>query len=83
MNSTLASHGGHSAKVEIELHLYGQIISVNQVGPGFLFLTSSEDFRPGEGVLIIRVDGKERRTQVNLPSGIAAGSERVLIRSGR
>jgi hypothetical protein len=79
MNSSLTSHGGHSAKVEMELHLHEKIISVNQVGPGFLLLDALTGHAPGSGILILRVDGNEHRIQVSLPEGIAANSERVSI----
>ena len=79
MLSSSSRYGGHSAQVDIELVLNETVLSVNQLGPGFLLLDAAEEHPPSEGTLRLRIDGAEQQWTVRLPDGISIGSQRVAI----
>ena len=76
---SISSHGGHSADVRMQLRLHGSSFTVVQLGPDFLFLGETTDLPPGEGTLMLGVDGSERCWRVRLPDGISAVSKRVIV----
>jgi hypothetical protein len=77
--ATFASHGGHSAQVNMQLLVNGKSIRIAQMGPDFLFLDAPVDHPPTNARLVLQVDASERRWDVHLPDGISASSKRVAI----
>ena len=75
----LSSQGGHSARVKMQLLVNGDSIPVAQMGPDFLLVDAPFDLHPGEASVVLQVDESERRWNVRLPDGVAAGSKRVAI----
>lgn len=64
----------------MQLLVDGVSLSIGQMGPDFLLLDKTIDHPPGEATIVFRVEGNdERRWQVRLPDGLAAGRERVVI----
>jgi len=55
---------------------------VAQLGPGVLLLDAPDECPPGDGSIVLRVDGSQRSWTVRLPNGISAGSKRVAIVAG-
>jgi hypothetical protein len=76
---TVASNGGHSAQVKIQLLIDGCSIAVAQLGPDFLLLESPFDHPPDNARLVLQVDHNERNWAVRLPNGISAASNRVAL----
>ncbi len=74
-----SGHNGHSADVRISLVFNGHSIPVAQLGPGFLLLQDPFDHPPGRASIILRVDQKEDRWDVQLTDGISVGSRKVAI----
>ena len=69
----------HSAHVAMRLLVNGASLPVTHLGPDFLLLEPGRDHPPGPGIIVVRVDGRERRKKVILPHGIAAEATRVVI----
>lgn len=63
----------------MRLLVNGSAISITQMGPDFLFVESAANHPPGDATIVFRVDDNERSWKVNLPEGISAESERVMI----
>ena len=74
-----SSYCGHSADVKISLFVNGRSIPVAQLGPGFVLLDETINHPPANATVMMRVDQSERRWNVRLPEGIAAGCKRVAI----
>jgi len=77
--SALTSHGGHSARVNMQLLLNGSTIRVEQMGRDFLIINKPFDHPPADASLVLRVDDSETRWPVRLPHGISATSTRIAI----
>jgi hypothetical protein len=65
--------------VSIRLLVNGDAIPVAQMGPDYLFIDFPMDHQPGEGTVVLNVDGSESRWKVWLPDGISTKSEKVPI----
>ena len=74
-------HGGHSARVKIQLLIDGGSVPVAQLGPDFLLLDDPFEHPPGNARLVLQVDQSERRWDICLPNGISAAASRVVIRN--
>jgi hypothetical protein len=77
--STTTSHGGHSAKVNMQLLLNGNSIRIEQLGPDFLIVKEPFDHPPADASLVLEVDDSRRTWNVRLPHGISAASNRIAI----
>lgn len=55
--ATSSSTGGHSATVDMLLHIDGRSLSVSQAGPVSFKLSDAEVLRPGPAALEVIVDG--------------------------
>jgi hypothetical protein len=79
MDTTNLKKYGHSAKVQIQLFVNGQMLPVAQLGPDFLVLREPTDHPPAEAEIAMWVDGRESRWPVRLVNGIAAGQRKTRI----
>jgi hypothetical protein len=77
--SALTSHGGHSARVDMQLLLNGSAIRIEQMGRDFLIINKPFDHPPADASLVLRVDDSETCWTVRLPHGISAASTRIVI----
>ena len=68
-----------SAVADFELVAAGCSYSVAQVAPEFIILEVSADISPGPAALFIRIEGRETRREIDLPSGASKNSPRVPI----
>jgi len=75
--------GGHSALVRMRLCLGGLSFRIAQMGPDFLFVDSPCDHPPVNAVIELQVDDTRRSWEVNLPHGMKAGDERVVLAASR
>jgi hypothetical protein len=73
------TRAGHSAEIEMQLLVNGSALPIAQLGPDFLILRETAEHPPTDATIVMRVDASERRWQVRLPGGLAAGCERVVI----
>jgi hypothetical protein len=73
------NHGAYSAKVEMQLIVNGDTLSITHMGPDFLFVQSPAEYPPGEATIVVQVDQSVRRWIVRLPDGLRPGHKRVLI----
>jgi hypothetical protein len=73
------STSGHSADVRISLCVNGHILSVAQLGPGYVILKDPCDHPLATAEIAMSVDGQERRWNVQLAEGIAAGRLKTKI----
>ena len=71
--------GAYSARVEMNMIVNGATIKITHMGPDFLFIESSDDYPPGEALIILKIDDRERRWKVKLPEGISSRSKRVVL----
>jgi hypothetical protein len=74
-----SSYGGHSAMVRMRLLLNGVSFRIAQMGPDFLFIESPSTQPPARATIELQVDDARRTWEVNLPQGIKAGDERVVL----
>jgi hypothetical protein len=58
--------GGHSADVQIALHINGHSIRVAKMGPRRLYLSTPQMLSAPTGEVVMHVDGHERRWRVRL-----------------
>lgn len=63
----------------MQLFVNGASLPIAQLGPDFLILRKSIDHPPADAVIVMLVDGRERRWGVTLAEGLAADVERVTI----
>ncbi|MGH7941203.1 MAG: hypothetical protein ACREFR_09050 [Limisphaerales bacterium] len=73
------SYIGHSSRVQMRLLVNGSTIGITQMGPDFLFIESPGDHPPARAIIELHVDNVLRTWEVNLPQGMKAGNERVVI----
>lgn len=73
------SYGAHSAQVKMRLIINGASIRITHMGADFLFIEPAHAHPPCEAMIVLQVDDSERRWNVRLPDGIAAGSRRVAL----
>jgi hypothetical protein len=76
---TNSTTSGHSADVRIDLCVNGHILSVAQLGPGYVILKEPCEHPPARGEIALAVDGQERRWHVQLADGITAGKSKTRI----
>jgi hypothetical protein len=75
----VSNHGGHSARVNMQLLLNGSAIRIEQMGRDFLIINKPFDHPPADASLVLRVDDNETCWTVRLPHGISASSTRIAI----
>jgi hypothetical protein len=63
----------------MRLFVNGSILSIGQLGLGFMILDEPRDHPPGEARISLSIDGEERSWKVHLPAGIAADKPRTKI----
>jgi hypothetical protein len=69
---------GHSAKVDIRLHVSGMNLDVAQVSREFLILREACEVAPGTtGQVVVTIDGREHVYPVLFNEGIQPQSRRV------
>jgi hypothetical protein len=71
---------GHSAMVRIDLHVQGQTLPIEQLGPSFFVLRTPVDHPPTDAEIAMSIDGEERRWPVHLVNGIQADQRKTAIR---
>jgi hypothetical protein len=79
MNAPNLGVQSHSARVHMELHLDGAVLTVSHLGPDFLILAQPIDHPPTRAEITMSIDGKERRWTVQLPAGLSVASPRARI----
>jgi len=77
--SSRTSASRRSAVADFELVASGHSYSVAQVAPDFLILDTAADIPAGPATLFIRIEGRETRRSLELPSGATRASTRVRI----
>lgn len=63
----------------MQLLVNGSSLPIAQMGPDFLLLDKPVNHPPSEAIIVLSVDGSERRWPVYLTEGLATGRERVVI----
>ena len=63
----------------MRLLLNGVSFRIAQMGPDFLFIESPSAQPPARATIELQVDDAQRTWEVNLPQGIKAGDERVML----
>jgi hypothetical protein len=64
-----SSVAGYSSRVQLSLETGGAIYPLSHTGPNFVRLREATSIPPGKGVVVMVVDGTERRWPVSLPNG--------------
>lgn len=70
---------GHSALVQITLHVGQHAVPVSHMGPDFLLLKEPFSAPAGEATVVLTIDDQVQRIPVFLSHSISAGSRRVVI----
>ncbi|HUE71387.1 MAG TPA: hypothetical protein VMP01_10935 [Pirellulaceae bacterium] len=74
----ITERSGHSAKVDIRLHVAGLNLDVAQISRQFLILREPCEVAPGSrGQVIVTIDGREQIYPVVFHEGITPHSPRV------
>ena len=73
----------YSARVCMNLHLNGSVLSISHLAPAYLILSKPIDHPPTQAEIAISVDGRESRWAVELPEGLSATSRRTSISPSR
>jgi hypothetical protein len=60
---------GYSSTVRLFLEFEGRSYPLSQIGPNFIMLREAAELPPGGGVVVMVVDGEERRWPVSLEHG--------------
>ena len=63
----------------MRLLVNGVSFRIAQMGPDFLFVESPGDHPPARATIELQVDVARRTWEVNLPHGMKAGDERVVL----
>lgn len=63
----------------MRLLLNGMSFRIAQMGADFLFVESPADHPPTRAVIELQVDDVQRTWEVNLPHGMKADDERVVL----
>ena len=63
----------------MRLLLNGASFRIAQMGPDFLFVESPGDHPPARATIELQVDAAQRTWEVNLPHGMKASDERVVL----
>jgi hypothetical protein len=79
MSAPIQKPLGRSADVQMRLFVNGSVLSIGQLGLGFMILDEPCDQPPCEARISLSLDGEERSWNVNLPDGIAAEKPRTKI----
>jgi len=75
----LQNSNGHSALVQITLHVGQHAVPVSPMGPDFLILKETFSARSTEGTIVLTIDDQTERIPVRLPHGIPADTRRIAI----
>jgi hypothetical protein len=81
MDAQITQSHGHSADVRIDLAVNGHVLSVAELGPGFVVLRDAIDHPPANAEITMSIDGHFQQWQVELIDGIMAGQRDTRIRS--
>jgi hypothetical protein len=81
MKTTKLHSTGHSADVRMQLFVDGHVLSIGQLGLGFMILENPTDHGPMEAEVAMSVDGRESRWTVHLPDGISSTEPHTRITS--
>jgi hypothetical protein len=68
---------GHSAQVEMKLHIGTDVFAIAQLGPGFFILKQPFEHPPTFAEVTLKIDGTESRWQVQLVDGINPNQTRT------
>jgi hypothetical protein len=79
MNDANLKAIGHSAVVNMVLHVNGHVLPIAQMGPNFLLLNQPIDHPPVDAEITLSIDGAETRWPVRLAHGMSAKERRTLI----
>ena len=63
----------------MRLLVNGVSFRIAQMGPDFLFVEAPGDHPPARATIELQVDDALRTWEVNLPHGMKAGDERVVL----
>jgi len=73
-----------SADVRLDLLVNGRLIPLAKVGPGYAVLQNRDDVPAGQdATLIMHVDGREHRWEIQLKEGIVPFDESFAFRITR
>jgi len=75
----LKSATGHSAIVTMELRTNGECIRLAQLGPDFAIPVDAVDLPPGDGEVVMSVDGEVTRMPVSLSEGSSRSRLRIPL----
>ena len=79
MSAPLPRPLGRSADVQMRLFVNGSILSIGQLGIGFMILDDPNDYPPCDAKISLSLDGDERSWTVCLPDGVSAEKPRTRI----
>ena len=79
----ITSKSGHSALVTLELRLGERRIPLTQLAHNFAIATEPVEFPPGEGEIVMSIDGAFEHIPVFLPEGCSRSDRRFSIKSIR
>ena len=63
---SIAGKPGHSATVDLQLQVNGQVFSLAEVGPSFCFLAEPTEVPTGNAKIIVTIDGEIQQRAVEL-----------------
>ncbi len=72
---------GHSATVDLQLHVEGQVLPLSQVGLDYCILVEPATLPAGPAEIVIIVDGNVQRTSVELSAPLPDNERRLKIKN--
>ncbi|HET6323415.1 MAG TPA: hypothetical protein VFG04_01850 [Planctomycetaceae bacterium] len=70
----------YSPSVDLRLEVKGQTWPLAKTGRDHFVPAERFNLKPCDGVIIVRIDGKEHRSKVNVVNGVCFFDSRVTIR---
>lgn len=77
---SIANPEGHSATVDLQLHIDGQVFPLAQVAPEYCVLTKPTTLPPGRAEIVVIIDGHVQRSSVELAATPSATERRVALK---
>jgi len=73
------TNGAHSAHVEMQLIVNGDVIQITHMASDYVFVQCDREYPPGEAIIILQVDESRRQWTVRLPQGVSKGASKVAL----
>jgi len=78
---SISEKPGHSATVDLQLHVGGRVLPLSQVGPDHCILAVPTDIAAGCAEIVVVIDGRVQRRAVELLPKILGSDRRIPVKT--